>query len=141
MSDTLENMPNAEQEAAKAAKLQKAREMIASVKSKIRVTKVVATRSVKGPAGDAFVGYSAEWDSCQDDGAQGLDSDPVGTPVQAMTLQEAKVAACLMGLQADVSAYRNAMCSGAVGVDAGKERIQGVKANYAKMIQEILDEV
>ena len=84
MSDALSNREDPSKE-----KIQQVREFITSVKNKLTITKVIATRSVKGPGGDSFVGFAAEWDSLQDDGTQGLTSMLEGHPVQAMTMKEA----------------------------------------------------
>ena len=40
------------------------RKKLTSIKNRIRVTKVTATRSVKSPRGDHFVGFSAQYDTC-----------------------------------------------------------------------------
>ena len=79
---------------------------IARVKGKLRVTKVVATRSVKTKRGDFFAGYAAAWNTVQDDaGGEGADLDLMMTTSEfvpsGMTLQEAKVAHNLVALQAD----------------------------------------
>ena len=41
--------------------------MIDRIKANLRVTKVVATRSVKTARGDFFAGISAAWNTVQDD--------------------------------------------------------------------------
>ena len=49
-------------------------EALEKIKRHVRITKVVCTRSVKGHSGDSYVGFSAAWDSIQDDaGGPGAD--------------------------------------------------------------------
>lgn len=114
--------------------------LIQRVKSRIRVTKVTATRSVKGRNGDTFAGFSASWDTVQDDvSGPGADSDlTVETSEVAangMTMAEAKVAHYLCAMQADISAHEAAMASGGIGAARCQDTIKGLKTNYARLIR------
>ncbi len=77
---------------------QKAR--IHKIRDGIRITKVVATRAVKTKNGDFFVGWSAAWDTIQEDaggmGADLIDALDDGEALDAskrgMTLADARIA-------------------------------------------------
>lgn len=110
------------------------------IRDNIRVTKVVATRSVKGARGDSFAGFSAAWDTLQEDGGQDLvhvgeESDAA---TQGMSLREAKIAHYMVSMQADIAAYEAAMAGGNLPVSTCQDAIRAVKANYGKLIQRAL---
>jgi len=115
-------------------------EFVNQVKSKLRVTKVVATRSVKGQRGDSFAGFSSAWNSVQEDGTQGMEE--VGedaVPPQAMTLKEAKVAHFLLAMQADIAAYQAAWAGGSIPKSSMDDAIRNLRANYLTLISETLE--
>lgn len=108
--------------------------VIVGVRGRLRVTKVVATRSVKGRGGDSFVGFSAEFNSVQDDGAQGLED--VGDPTQSgMSLADAKVASLLLSLQVDEAAYDKAMAGALISPHECESAKRGAKVNYGKLME------
>lgn len=99
------------------------------VKSRMRVTKIVATRSVKGRFGDTFLGFSAEWDSVQMDGTMGLET--VGDESQGgLNAFESQKASLMLGLQVDRSAYLNAAASGNVTPEVADNAIKALTQNY-----------
>lgn len=117
--------------------------LIAKVKANVRVTKVVATRSVKTKRGDFFAGFAAAWNTVQDDGSgPGADLDLVMTTaeiaVSGMTLQEAKVAHNIVAMQADIAAYEAARANGALSEAEFRDAVKAVKNNYGRIIQEAL---
>lgn len=124
----------------------KSHPLIKKVREKIRVQKVVATRSVKGRGGDHYVGFSAAWDSLQDDAGGGAslistlpDADESVAIAQAgMTMKEAKVASLLLGMQADVSADQNAWAGGNATDDQLELALRTIRANYGKLLTDIL---
>ena len=109
------------------------------VRGKMRVTKVVATRAVKGARGDSFAGFAAAWESVQDDnggkGAELLDTMDEPVAAQGMTLKEARVAHLMLALEADVAATEAAMAGGNISFEDGDNRIRMYKNNYAKLIR------
>ena len=116
------------------------KDFIKQVQSKMRITKVVATRSVKGKGGDSFAGFSAAWDSVQDDvSGPGADSDlTIETHEVApsgMTLAEAKVAHYLCAMQADIAAHEAAMAGGGISPGRCQDTIKGLRTNYARLIR------
>lgn len=120
------------------------RELVKRVKAGLRVTKVVATRSVKGKGGDTYVGFSAAWNTVQEDGGhdlvhtgdEGDDSQSLG----AMTIQEAIVASCLLAREADLAAHRNAMAGGNISQQYCMDATAAIKSNYAKLIVQALSD-
>jgi len=86
------------------------RDALKPIKDRLRITKVVCTRSVKGKNGDVYVGFSASWDTIQDDagGAADLisaqDGDVArGNHTSGMTLKESKAAALLVAMNAEIA--------------------------------------
>lgn len=118
------------------------RELVKRVKANLRITKVVATRSVKGRNGDTYVGFSAAWNTVQEDGGQGLlhtgeeQEDTSGMGV--MTMNEAIVASCLLAREADIAAHRNALAGGNISASHCNDAIAAIKSNYAKLIVQAL---
>lgn len=104
----------------------------------MRVTKITCTRSVKGPGGDTFVGYSAVWDSVQEDGGRGLDEvhEAEGENISGFTPQEARVASLLLGMQADIAAYHNAGAGGCLSARYVEDAVSSIKRNYSNLIQD-----
>jgi len=111
--------------------------LLVGVKNRIRVTKVVATRSVKGQRGDSFAGFSAAFDSVQEDGGQGLlhVGDTIAEAASGMTTTEARIAHYLLALQADVAAYEAAWAGGSLSDSAAAANIRTARARYAQLIK------
>jgi len=112
------------------------------VKAGLKITKVVATRSVKGRGGDTFVGFSAAWNSVQEDGGQGvanaMDEGDEANSLNGMTMQEAIVASILLAREADTAAYRNAAAGGNIAQSHADGAIAAIRSNYSKMIVQAL---
>jgi len=110
-------------------------ELVDSTRSKMRVTKVVATRAVKTRKGDFFCGMSSAWDSRQDDvSGQGSDAgiSPMGDSEIAqsgMTVEEARVAHVLLALEASLGACRAAVTDGAITMSDFNYRVSNAKKN------------
>lgn len=108
--------------------------LIESTRSKMKITKVVATRAVKTKSGDFFCGMSAAWDSVQDDaGGQGSDLEVSvedrEVAVSGMTLEQARVAQTLLSLEASMGALRAALTDGALSMTEYEARVRGAKKN------------
>lgn len=114
--------------------------MIERVKSNIRVTKVVATRSVKGKGGDTYAGFSAAWNTVQDDSGGGIDAllGDADEAQSGMTLREARVAHLLVAMQADLAAHDAALAGGNVSSNYHSEATRTIKAGYSRMIREVI---
>lgn len=120
----------------------KIKKLVSSVKSKIRVTKVVATRSIKGRNGDSFVGFSAAFNTVQEDGGQGLlpvgDEQDESCSLGNMTMVEAEVAHCVLGREVDIAAYGHALASGGIQRSEYDVAVAAIKSNYNHMLMDIL---
>lgn len=110
------------------------------IKRNLRVTKVVATRSVKGQHGDHFAGFAACWNSVQDEPA-GAGKDlltMVDETSDGMSLQESRVAYYLVAMQADIAAHEAALANGGISTQHCSDAIQAIRGNYSKLIRKML---
>lgn len=119
------------------------RDLLMRVKANVRVTKVVATRSVKGKFGDYFAGFAAGWDSVQDEPAGiGKDLEPLvsddSVATNGMTLKEARVAHYIVSMHADIAAHEAAMASGGISPQHCSDAVKAIKNNYGKLIRKSL---
>lgn len=118
-------------------------EMLKRVQRNLRVTKVVATRSVKGRAGDQFAGFAASYNSVQDEPA-GAGKDLISVvedgdvASSGMTLLEARVAYYLVAMQADIAAHEAALASGGISPQHCADAVKSIRANYGKLIRRAL---
>jgi len=119
-------------------------EALDKVKKHVRITKVVCTRSVKGRGGDNYVGFSAAWDTIQDDSGGGADLNSAqdGDVEQAnhsgMTLKEGRIAAHVVAMQADLAAHEHATAGGNLSSEQLDNARRAIKANYTKLMIETL---
>lgn len=121
------------------------KQAIERVKKHMRVTKVVCTRSVKGRFGDHYVGFSAAWDTIQDDAGGGADlvtaqPDQDGPAVVAsgMSIKDARLAALILGMQADLAAHDHACAGSNITPDQHSGAVSAIKNNYMKLMAELL---
>jgi len=116
------------------------REALAKIRSNMRITKIVCTRSVKGRYGDNYVGFSAGWDTIQDDagGAADLNSAQDGDMQEAisrgLTLKESRMAALALAMQADIAAHNHAMAGGNITPEQRDDALQTIKYNYTQLM-------
>jgi len=122
------------------------KKVLAKVKKNLRVTKVVATRAVKGRAGDSFAGFSAGWDSIQDD-AGGAGSDLIDGGIsneeaakQGMTLKEATVAHYMLAMHADIAATEAAVAGRSMSPERGGDLIASYRTNYGRLLIKLIGE-
>ena len=116
------------------------KEFLVRIQRNLRITKVIATRSIKGKNGDSFAGYSAAWDSVQEDGAKGFDTlaDAGADADRGMSMKEARVAHYLLAMQADISAHEAALAGGNISPDFCRDAVASIKRNYGKLIRAVL---
>ena len=115
---------------------------IQRIRSGLQVTKVVCTRSVKGRNGDSYVGFSAVWNSIQEDGGHNLvstgdDSDEVNS-IQGMDLTEAIIASHLLARECDIVAHQHAASGGTITASYAQDAITAIKSNYANLVIELI---
>ena len=119
-------------------------ETLDRVKANVRITKVVCTRSVKGRSGDHYVGFSAAWDTIQDDAGGGADLNSAQDGDMAlahhggMTLKEGRIAALVVGMQADLAAHEHATAGANLSSDQLDNARRAIKSNYTKLMVEVL---
>jgi len=116
------------------------KEQLRKIRKGIRITKITTTRSVKGRNGDSFVGFSAAWQSVQDDhGGPGADvqANPEDDRVyaaQGLTLKEAKLARYMLAMECDLAALESALANGSITPNYFKDAVRGVKNNYDMLV-------
>ena len=116
--------------------------LIKKVQEHLRITKVVCTRSIKGRGGDNYVGFSAAWDTIQDDAGGAADLLPtmgegevrLSQAQIGMTFKEARLAACILGLQADTAAHNHAAASGNITQEQRDAAVAAINSNFSRMI-------
>lgn len=102
---------------------------ISEIEASLRVTKIVTTRSLKTKQGDTYTGFTALWDSTQDD-------DPSGdTPTSSLTIEEARIAHLLLAKETDVASYTSAIANGSIGLEEGQKAISMLNQRYEHIIQ------
>ena len=115
-------------------------EMVSRIRGQMRVTKVVATRAVKTKRGDFFAGMSAAWESVQDDvSGMGADTELMMQDNEiassGMSVEDARVAHILLGMEASIGAWRAALTDGAISVNEFENRVATIKHNTAEHLQ------
>lgn len=115
------------------------KQRIKAIAKSMRITKVVATRSIRTPTGDVFVGmsgFAGASESVQDSyGGQGVDLMPSseeeeGCILQGMSLKDADVARLLLSHQVEKAAWENAFLSGSVSENVYRDNIQAIDDKY-----------
>jgi hypothetical protein len=106
----------------------------------IRITKIACTRSVKGRNGDSFVGFSAAYQSVQDDhsgpGADvmnGATDDKVYAD-QGLTIKDAKLARYMISMECDLAALESALANGGISPGYFEDAVRGVRNNYNQLV-------
>lgn len=116
--------------------------LVGRVKQHLRITKVVATRSVKTPRGDFFSGFSAAWDSVQDDHGSIPDAELTftdgETAVSGMTVEESRVAHVLLSMEASIAAWRAAHAEGVISEQEFNTRKTAIKRSHAAQLSSVL---
>lgn len=121
------------------------RTTVDEVKSKMRITKVVATRAIKTKRGDFFAGMSAAWQSVQDDvsgpGADlDLTVDDRDIAVSGMTFREAQVAHSILAMEASIGAHRAALTDGAISKSEFDAGVKQARRNTLTHLSQIIPE-
>jgi hypothetical protein len=114
------------------------RAAVVEIKKRTRVTKVVCTRSVKGKHGDSYVGFSAAWDTVQDDAGGGVDLTADEDEPKGMTLKESRLAALILGMQVDIAAHSHAAAGGNLSESELKMAVNAIKAGYNRLFAEAM---
>lgn len=116
------------------------KERLRRIREGIRITKITCTRSVKGRNGDSFVGFSAAWQSVQDDqGGLGADvgadrEDDATYAAQGCSLQDAKLARYMLSMECDLAALESAAVNGGISPERFRDSIRAVKEAYNRLV-------
>ena len=111
------------------------KDRIKKLRSQLSVTKITATRSLKGPQGEIFLGYSANFETCQLDATRGLLMETEHeVPAQAKSLSEAKLASHLLAYDVDVGVLQHALASGTLSEDYVEEMLDHNRRRYTRLI-------
>ena len=120
------------------------RETMARLRPRIKITKVVCTRSVKGQRGDSYAGFSAAWDTIQDDAGGGADlitaqdGDVSLAAANGLSLKDARMAHLMLAMQVDVAAHAQAMAGGNITPAQYEDSVKAIHANYTKLMVDLL---
>jgi hypothetical protein len=116
------------------------KERLRRIRDGIRITKITCTRSVKGRNGDSFVGFSAAWQSVQDDQG-GLGADVGATPqddavyaAQGVKMQDAKIARYMLSMECDIAALESAAANGSITPQMFSDSVRGVRETYNRLV-------
>lgn len=114
---------------------------ITSIRDQLKVTKIVCTRSVKGKGGETYVGMASAWDSVQEDSGHNLvhtGETEESSSIQGRSLNDAKLAAAVLGLTVDRLAHQRAVAGGVISEEDYLRADQAITSNYSQMIVSIL---
>jgi hypothetical protein len=114
--------------------------LMRKIAAKMKVAKIVVTRSVKGRQGDSFVGWSVFSDSLQEDGAgQGKDltglveDDDIRR--QGVSLEQAQMMTFIAGRMVDDMAYQKAAAGGLISEAASQDSRMVLRRKYREILR------
>ena len=115
-------------------------EAVQEIGRRLRITKVVASRSVKGRAGDHFAAFASRYNSVQEEPAGHIKDalEEGGEADQGMTLEDARIAHYLISMQADIAAHEAAWAGGGITEAECLDQVRVIRANYGKLIRAAL---
>jgi hypothetical protein len=123
------NPTNADLDEAHAAEIKR---RLKEIEGKLRFTKIVASRNIKGRGGDVFTCFSVMSEDFQDPSAEAVSDPEIAS--QGMTLDEARIAHLIVAQMADIAAHEQALATGSITPDFFRDRVSGIKRNYGKLI-------
>jgi len=103
-----------------------------AIEGKLRFTKIVASRNIKGRGGDVFSCFSVMSEDFQDASGEAVSDPEIAS--QGMTLDEARIAHLIVAQMADIAAHEQALATGTISPDDFRTRVSGIKRNYGKLI-------
>lgn len=115
--------------------------LVHALSQRLRITKVVASRSVKGRAGDHFAAFASRYNSVQEEPAghvKDLLASDGDEAIQGMTLVEARIAHYLVAMLADVAAHEAAWAGGGITEVECSDQVGVIRASYGKLIRAAL---
>jgi len=124
---------------------QRIKEVVARIRKSVRVTKIVCTRSVKGRAGDHYIGlsaaFAAAWNTTQDDSGGGADlisaqdgDEEKALSTNGLSLEEARIASHLLALEADMLAHDHAMAGSNITSEQRDQAQKSIWHNFSRLV-------
>ena len=108
----------------------KLKEQIISIREKSKITQIMVSRCVKMPrgGGDVFVSLTSNYGSTND--IEG-----------GLSLEEAKVATHLLGLEANIMAFEQARSAGILSGEQCSSAIRHTKNNFGQLLLETTKDI
>ena len=105
------------------------KDLMQHLSSKIRVTKITATRSISGNNGKTFAGFTARTDSIE--GTSESHIEKVDLSEEGQDLREARLTYYILAMQADLAAISAAWAGGGIPASVRDDLLRSTKRNYA----------
>lgn len=105
------------------------RATILKVKGSARISQIMVSRIVKAPrgGGDVFVSLTANYGSPDDEGGES----------EMLTLDEAKVAAHLLGKDVNILAHEQAAAGGVISSAQMERATEHIKSNFNHLVSRL----
>lgn len=109
-------------------KLKELKEKITMIKSGTKVSQIMVSRIVKSPrsGGDVFISMTANYGSTEDT-----------TQGEMLSLEDAKIASHLLGLEVNVLAHEQASAGGIISHSQMEMANQKIKGNFSHLIRKL----
>lgn len=102
---------------------------------RLKVQKVVGSRTLKVNGGDYFASFAAVWN----DGEEvAVDDSGMPVPNGLMSLREARVAHLLIAMHADIAAHDQALAGGSISEQFYRDAVSAIKSRFARRISRIM---
>jgi hypothetical protein len=103
--------------------LQEIKDQISRVRQNTKITQIMVSRVVKMPrsGGDVFVSLTGNYGSPEDQS-------------EALTLEDARVATHLLGLEANIMAFQQAGATGILSTPQMEMAIRNTKGNFSHLL-------
>lgn len=109
------------------------------VAGNLRITKITATRAIKGSTGESFVGFSGGIDSIEDKTDTMLDEVERQQSIEGgLSLKDAKLAHLILAMHTDLQAIDVAWASGSITAQYRSDFLRATKQRYALLIRELV---
>ena len=121
------------------AEAKRVADAIAGTAARLRITKVVATRTVKGSRGETFAGFSGAMESIEDPSGMLLDDAEHPLVVGGgLTLNDAKLAHLILSMTADTQALDAAWAAGNITSDYRRDQVEATRKRYALLLRNLV---
>jgi hypothetical protein len=115
--------------------------VVSQVRDRMRVTKIVATRSIKSKNGDFFIAMSSAFDSVQEDTSESDIVSDADVAKSGVTLDEAKVAHLILAHQVNVAAHDAAHAGGGISLKFRDDSVAALSKNFQVRLAETVSKM